>query len=97
MLRVHNSNAENIISNICGTNSRKHIFQIIQQWIDSIHKVPVDLIRDVLYNIEQFREDAFILPDIAHKPVRQVAKPNVWQQTRTKSMANSRSTGFGGK
>ena len=30
MLKVYCANAENIIVNICKTNSRKHIFQIIQ-------------------------------------------------------------------
>ena len=78
MLRVYSANAENIIVNICKTNSRKHIFQIIHSWLDTFDKVPVDLIRDVLYNIEQFREDAFILPDINVKPQRTQAKTGLW-------------------
>jgi len=64
MLHVYTANGENIIQNICKTNHRKHIFQLVQSWLENITRVPVDLIRDVLYNIEQFRDDAFILPDI---------------------------------
>lgn len=85
MLRVYTANAENIIVNICKTNSRKHIFQIIHSWLEILDKVPVDLIRDVLYNIEQFREDAFILPDINVKPQRTQQKTGQWQSSRTKS------------
>jgi hypothetical protein len=67
-INVCSTNAENILSNICKTNSRKHIFQIIEGWLDVLDQIPIDLIRDVLYNIEQFKEDAFILPDINIKP-----------------------------
>lgn len=91
MLRVYSANAENIILNICKTNSRKHIFQIIQSWLENFDKVPVDLIRDVLYNIEQFREDAFILPDINVKPQRSHTKTGNWQGNRTKSTSTTRS------
>ena len=59
--------------------------------MENLSKTPIDLIRDVLYNIEQFREDAFILPDINVKPQRTQAKTG-WQNTgRTKSTGMSRS------
>ena len=29
-----------------------------------MHRVPIDRVRDVLYNIEQFKGDALKLPDI---------------------------------
>lgn len=35
-------------------------------WLDNLDNIPIDLIRDVLYNIEQFKDDAFILPEISN-------------------------------
>ena len=32
--------------------------------MNTMHKVPIDRVRDVLYNIEQFKGDALKLPDI---------------------------------
>ena len=64
MLRVHGSNCENIIKNISKANQNKRIFKIIDEWINNLQKVPIDRIRDVLYNIEQFKGDALKLPDI---------------------------------
>jgi hypothetical protein len=64
-------------------------------------KVPVDLIRDVLYNIEQFRDDAFILPDINVKAVRPEKKTGFTISNRTKSSgvttrsSNTNKSGFG--
>ena len=37
---------------------------MIDEWLNNLTKVPVDRIRDVLYNIEQFKGDALKLPDI---------------------------------
>ena len=64
MLRVYSSNCENIVRNICKANQSKKIFKIIDEWLNQMHKVPIDRIRDVLYNIEQFKLDAFKLPEI---------------------------------
>ena len=63
-LRAHISNAESIIRNIVRANQSKRIFQIIIEWVDKISSVPVEKIRDVLYNIEQFKADALIQPQI---------------------------------
>lgn len=52
MLRVYCSNCENIIRNICKANQNKRIFKIIDEWLNMLTKVPIDRIRDVLYNIE---------------------------------------------
>lgn len=65
MLRVYSSNCENIIKNISKANQNKRIFKIIDEWLNNLSKVPVDRIRDVLYNIEQFKGDAAKLPNIA--------------------------------
>ena len=64
MLRVYCSNCENIIRNICKANQNKRIFKLIDEWINQMQKVPIDRVRDVLYNIEQFKGDALKLPDI---------------------------------
>ena len=64
MLRVYCSNCENIIRNICKANQNKRIFKLIDEWMNTMHKVPIDRVRDVLYNIEQFKGDALKLPDI---------------------------------
>ena len=64
MLRVYCSNCENIIKNICKANQNKRIFKIVDEWLGMLPKVPLDRIRDVLYNIEQFKADALKLPNI---------------------------------
>jgi len=64
MLRVYCSNCENIIRNICKANANKRIFKIVGEWLSNMQKVPIDRVRDVLYNIEQFKGDALKLPDI---------------------------------
>jgi len=69
MLRVYCSNCENIIKNISKANQNKRIFKIIDEWLDNLQKVPVDRIRDVLYNIEQFKGDALKLPNISNQIV----------------------------
>lgn len=51
-LAVNNCNAENIIRNICKTNSNKKIFRKIDDWLNILTKVPIDRVREVLYNIE---------------------------------------------
>ena len=51
-LGVYCSNCENIIRNISKANQNKRIFKIIGEWINNLQKVPIDRIRDVLYNIE---------------------------------------------
>lgn len=64
MLRVYSGNCENIIKNICKANQNKRIFKIVDEWMAVLQKVPLDRIRDVLYNIEQFKADALKLPNI---------------------------------
>ena len=67
MLRVYCSNCENIIKNISKANQNKRIFKIIDEWLNNLQKVPTDRIRDVLYNIEQFKGDALKLPNISNQ------------------------------
>ena len=65
MLRVYCSNCENIIRNISKANQNKRLFKIVDEWLENLQKVPIDRIRDVLYNIEQFKGDALKLPNIS--------------------------------
>lgn len=65
MLRVYCSNCENIIKNVCQANQNKRIFKLVDEWLTQLQKVPLDRIRDVLYNIEQFKTDALKLPNIS--------------------------------
>ena len=64
MLRVYCSNCDNIIRNICKSNQNKRIFKMIGEWLNYLHKLPIDRVRDILYNIEQFKSDALLLPEI---------------------------------
>ena len=57
-------NCDNIIRNICKSNQNKRIFKMINEWLTGLQKTPIERIRDVLYNIEQFKSDALLLPDI---------------------------------
>ncbi len=41
------------------------MFKIVDEWLENLQKVPIDRIRDVLYNIEQFKGDALKLPNIS--------------------------------
>jgi hypothetical protein len=36
----------------------------VDDWLNQLQRVPIDRMRDVLYNIEQFKGDALKLPDI---------------------------------
>jgi hypothetical protein len=67
LLKVYTSNQENIIRNIARANQNKQIFKVINDWMNQIQRVPIDRIRDILYSIEQFRSDAFKLPEIQVK------------------------------
>jgi hypothetical protein len=70
---------------------------MIFRWLEVLPKVPIDLMRDVLYNIEQFREDAFILPDINVKVTRPTVKSTGFSsQNRNKSKEAIRNSTKGG-
>ena len=86
MLRVYCSNCENIIRNICKANQNKRIFKLIDEWMNTMHKVPIDRVRDVLYNIEQFKGDALKLPDIkSNFGKRGTDRGNAFSQNKTAS------------
>lgn len=64
VLKSYASNMENIMKKIATANQNKEIFRIIGDWLNQIQKVPLERIRQVLYNVERFRADAFKLPEV---------------------------------
>jgi hypothetical protein len=58
-------NAENIIRNIIkvqqSNGTKKKIFNMMTEWLNSIATVTNEKIRETLYNIEQFRADVLNL------------------------------------
>lgn len=85
MLRVYSLNCENIIRNMCKANQNKRIFKLISEWLVNLKSVPMDRIRDVLYNVDQFKQDAFKLPEIQNKV--STSKQN---KTTSSNVANTR-------
>ena len=61
MIKVHIQNSENILRNLIKQNQGKRFFMMLNDWINAIHTIPNERIREQLYNIEQFRADAFNL------------------------------------
>ena len=49
---------------------------MINEWLNILHKLPIDRVRDVLYNIEQFKGDALLLPEIKTSNDRRNEKQN---------------------
>ena len=64
MLRVNVSNSENIIRNIIKANSKKQFFMVLHQYLTRLPLYSNEKIRDTLYNIEQFKYDAMLEPEI---------------------------------
>jgi len=64
MVRVNLQNSENIIRNIIKANQRKQFFIVLNDYINRLPLFPNDKIRDTLYNIEQFKFDALLQPEI---------------------------------
>jgi len=64
MLRVNIENSDNIIRNIIKANQRKQFFIVLNMYVTKMPLFPNDKIRDTLYNIEQFKFDAMLQPEI---------------------------------
>ena len=63
-MRVNIQNSENIVKNIIKANYRKQFFAVLNEYVQRIGLFPNDKIRDTLYNIEQFKFDAMLQPEI---------------------------------
>ena len=83
MLRVNMENVHNIITNIIKANQRKQFFIVLNEYVTRMPLFPNDKIRDTLYNIEQFKFDALLQPEIRMKG------PNNFAQNSTLSSSNS--------
>ena len=64
MLRVNLQNSENIIKNIIKANQKKQFFIVVNEYVNKIGHFTNEKIRDCLYNIEQFKFDAMIQPEL---------------------------------
>jgi len=58
LIKVHIQNSENILRNMIRQNSKKKFFMMIGDWLNILHNIPNEKLREVLYNIEAFRGDA---------------------------------------
>lgn len=59
LLKVHIQNSENILRNLIKQNTHKKLFALIGEWLNMLQSIPNERLRDILYNIEAFRADAF--------------------------------------
>lgn len=64
MLRVNIQNSDNIIKNIIKANQKKQFFIVLNEYMTKLPLFPNEKIRDTLYNIEQFKFDALLQPEI---------------------------------
>jgi len=64
MLRVNLQNAANIVANIIRANQSKHFFLVLHHYVARLGLFPNEKLRDVLYNIEQFKFDAARQPEL---------------------------------
>jgi hypothetical protein len=65
MVKVNLQNSENIIKNIIKSNTKKQFFMMLNEYMQHLYIFPNEKIRDVLYNIEQFRFDTFLQPELS--------------------------------
>ncbi len=70
MIKVHLQNSENILRNLIRQNAKKKFFQMLGDWLNLLHNIPNDRLREVLYNIEAFRADAVNLGQPEPKAVQ---------------------------
>jgi len=95
MVKVNLQNAENIIKNIIKANQRKQFFTALAEYISRMALYPNDKIRDVLYNIEQFKFDAYLQPELTARS--QPSTSSNSSNSSTKSSTKSRTTSSGKK
>jgi hypothetical protein len=68
MMKVHCQNSENILRGMIKQNSKKKLFALIGDWLVQIHNLPNERLREVLYNVEQFRADSVQIQEPKPKP-----------------------------
>ena len=94
MLRVNIENVDNIIKNIIKANQRKQFFIVLNEYITRMPLFPNEKIRDTLYNIEQFKFDALLQPEIRMKGPNNYANNNTLSSSNS-SASSTRSGGSG--
>ncbi len=89
LIKVHLQNSENILRNLIRQNAKKKFFQMLGDWLNLLHNIPNDRLREVLYNIEAFRADAVNLGQVEPKAVQ--GKPGlkgITAATKTSGSSN---------
>lgn len=80
VLKVHMQNAENIMRNIIkvqqSNGTKKRIFTMMAEWLNQISTVTNEKIREMLYNIEQFRPDVVNLTSAGNASSGSVTQGN---------------------
>jgi hypothetical protein len=62
---------------------------MINDWLNAIYAVPNDRIREILYNIESFRGDALVLPEVKNKAAESTkASKGITSNTKTSGSSN---------
>ena len=92
MVRVNLQNSENIIRNIIKANQRKQFFIVLNDYINRLPLFTNEKIRDTLYNIEQFKFDAFLQPEIKMRgpPSSHSNHSNTSTSSSSKSIGSSK-------
>lgn len=65
VLRVNVQNSDNLVRNIIRANARKQFFAVLHEFVNRMPLFSIEKIRDTLYNIEQFKFDAMLQPEIS--------------------------------
>lgn len=89
LVRVNLQNSTNIINNIVKANQKKQFFIVLKEYINHLYLFPNEKIRDVLYNIEQFKFDAYLQPEL--QPNLSSSSMSNGSSNSTKSSSNSKS------
>lgn len=97
MLRVNLQNSENIIRNIISANLRKQFFTVLNEYINRLPLFPNEKIRDVLYNIEQFKFDAMIQPELNVKSSTSRSTNSSSSSSSSSSKSNNSNTATSSK
>lgn len=85
MLRGNLTNSDNILKNIIKPNLRKQFFQVLEGMVTRLPLYPNEKIRDMLYNIEQFKFDAMLQPELRVTGVDSGSSLSTMSNSSTKS------------
>lgn len=91
LIKVHIQNSENILRNLIRQNAKKKFFTMIGDWLNILHNIPNEKLREVLYNIEAFRGDALNLGQPEPKAIQgknTLGQKGISSSTKTSGNSN---------